>query len=233
MIKADLHIHTKEDLEDNVRYCATQLIDRACRENIRVLSITLHEKIFFDKKIRKYAEKKGVLLIRGVEKSVEGRHVLLYGDIRGVKISSFDDIRALKKEKNVLVIAPHPFYPNFLGRICLREKFFENSDVFDAIEIQQFYTKTFNPNKKAIRVAKKLNMALVANSDAHHMNYFSKHYTLIDLPRDFSEKDVFDAIKLKKTKPVHRPMSLLVALKFVWIHLVQKKFFLRNFFKKI
>ena len=78
MLKVDLHLHTKEDNYDNLDYSAKELIDRAVELKFDVLAITLHNEIFFSKDLISYAEQKGILLIPGVELSIEKKHVLLY-----------------------------------------------------------------------------------------------------------------------------------------------------------
>ena len=148
-------------------------------------------------------KKKGILLISGVERYIEGKEVLLYNvsqsDIE--KIKTFDDLRIFKKKKNILVIAPHPF---FKRSNCLGKKLLENIDVFDAIEYSHFYLSFFNLNKMAVKIAKKHKLTLIGNSDTHYLKQIEMTYSLIDSKKSIDS--IFKAIKkgnvILKTKPI-------------------------------
>ena len=77
MLKADLHIHTKEDPvhHKDIKYTAKQLIDHAANQGYEVIAITCHNKVYYNKKIKEYAKKKGILLIPGIEKTIKRKHV--------------------------------------------------------------------------------------------------------------------------------------------------------------
>ena len=120
-LKSDLHLHVKGDPRDNVKHTAQQLIDRAAKQGYEVLAITCHDHVFYNKEIINYAKSKNILLIPGAEKTLHGKHILLYNitnaDLQ--KIKSFQDIRRLKKQKpQALVIAPHPYF--FTGNLPWR-----------------------------------------------------------------------------------------------------------------
>ena len=216
MLKADMHMHAKGDPEDTfIKHTSEQLIDLAASHSFDVLAISAHGKVMFSKKLEIYARKKGILLISGAEANIEGRHVLIYNinEKELQKLKTFDDVRALKKKKDILVIAPHPFYPM---STCLQEKLEENIDVFDAIEISHFYFHFIDFNRKSFKIAKKFNKPLVALSDTHHLWMFGRNYTLVDSKRDI--KSYISAIKKGKVRPVHHSMSLSVFIKeFRWI----------------
>lgn len=207
MLKADFHIHTKEDPKDNINYNAKELIDYASKLNYEVLSITNHESCFFNKEIESYAKKKGILLIPGTEAEVEGKHVLLinYNSKKDPKKLSFSDVERLRKE-NTVVIAPHPFYPSLS---CLRRKFLRNIDVFDAVEYSHYY---FHPrlnffNEKAVKIAKKNNISVIGTSDAHHLYQMEKTYSLLDCKKD--KDSVLEAIRKNKVKVVTEPLAVV------------------------
>jgi predicted metal-dependent phosphoesterase TrpH len=210
IIKADLHIHTSDDREDPfINYSAKDIINSAATKGIGVLALTHHRVILQPKKfaeLKEYAKSRNILLISGVEAKIEGKHVLIYNITQSEhdKIKSFEDLRSLrKKNKNIFVIAPHPFMIKTpLTKNCLQEKYFQNKDLFDALEYQQFYSFFMNPNKKTQRIAKEDNKPLVANSDLHFIEYFGRNYTLIDVDGPLSERSVFRAIKSGKTKIV-------------------------------
>ena len=234
-IKTDLHIHTKEDPQDfwHIKYTAKELIDKAKIKNIKIISITLHNKVLENKEITQYAKKQGIFLIKGTEKTIEGHHVLIYGitNNENKKIKNFNDLKKIKRKKNILIIAPHPYYPNILGHKNLHSKVEKYKELFDAIEIQQLYTKIYNPNKKAIKTAKKLKKGIIANSDAHNIKYFGEHYTNLELPPKYTQKDIFEAIKNNKTQIITKPKTLIQTLIYLKKHIHTRKI-IKKIFKK-
>lgn len=216
MLKADIHIHTGEDdYHPEIRYNAKDLINYAAQLGFEVISITNHSKVTFTKSLSKYAAKRGILLIPGVEHRIEGRDVLIYNITKkqSKKLKTFDDLRKLNK-KSVLIIAPHPYYP---VKYSLRKKLLENIDIFDAIEYSHFYSKYMNrPNKKAAKVAHDHKKPLVGTSDAHHLWRLNTTYTLID--SENTVNCVINAIKKNKVKLYSRHLSLTRYLKvIIWI----------------
>lgn len=181
MIKADLHMHSGEDPEDGLMYPATAIIDKAVGLGYGAIAITLHRKVLDDDRLFDYARRKGLLLIRAVEWRIQGRDVLLYNITQreAEKLRTFEDLRAYKRERgaDLLAIAPHPFYmQHSLGRELER-----NIDLFDAIELAQLHFPWFDAfNRRAGRIAQKHGKPIVANSDAHNLWMFGRHYTLVD-----------------------------------------------------
>src|SRR5262249_31661572 len=90
-LRADLHLHTRER-ESFIAYDARDLIDRAARSGFQVLSITNHDTVTFSAGLRGYAQERGILLIPGIEATIEGKHVLLYNiDVPPERIRTFAD----------------------------------------------------------------------------------------------------------------------------------------------
>jgi predicted metal-dependent phosphoesterase TrpH len=207
LFKSDLHIHTSDDVEDSfIKYSAKDIIDEASNKGINVIAITLHNKLLDIKNLKSYARKKNVLIISGVEAKIEGKHILIYNinSKEYVKIHSFKDLRALKKRnKNIFVIAPHPFMPkSFLTKNCIHDKYFDNKDIIDALEFQMFNSFLLNPNKKTSKIANEDNKPLIANTDLHFKRFFGQNYTLVDVKGVLNEKNFFNAIKQGKTEIV-------------------------------
>lgn len=199
-------MHAMGDPEDTfIKHTPEQLIDHAASYSFDVLAISCHGKVLFSKKLAEYARKKGILLIPGAEAWIDGKHVLIYNITQKEldRLKTFDDLRAFKKRKDILVIAPHPFYPM---ANCLHEKLIENIDVFDAIEISHLYQAFMNFNRKAIKVAKQYKKPLVALSDTHMLWMFGNNYTWVDSKKNV--KSYFSAIRKGKVKPVHSPTLL-------------------------
>ncbi len=88
-LRADLHIHTRE-AEPFITYDAREAIARAAREGYHVLSISNHDTQTFNAELSAFARDQGIVLIPGVEVTVEGRHVLVYNaDVDVDKITTF------------------------------------------------------------------------------------------------------------------------------------------------
>lgn len=205
-LRCDFHTHVEGDVEDRILYTPKQLIDGAAELGYDVLAFTCHNAVVYSEELAAYASGKGILLIPAVEKTVEGKHVLLYNvmydDVSGVR--TFDDIRALKKMKNVLVIAPHPYYP--VG-FCLGDWFERNNDVFDAVEYSHFHTYGLNRfNRKAEKIAHNYWKPLVGTSDCHIMAQFGTTYSLVDAEK--SVYGVIRAVKEGRVQAVSPPLPL-------------------------
>ena len=112
MLKIDLHTHTADDPFDHISYTTKELIDRAAFLGFDALAITLHDKQLAIEGLIPYASERGIVLIRGIERTIEGKHVLLLNFRRGAEdVHSFEDLARLKQHEPGLVIAPHPFFP--------------------------------------------------------------------------------------------------------------------------
>src|SRR6266567_7422702 len=202
LLKADLHLHTREG-EAFIAYDARQIIDRAEREGYQVLSITNHETVTFSQDLATYARDRGILLIPGVEATIEGRHVLLYicdGPVSQVR--TFADVRQLKTP-DWLVVAAHPFFP---ARSCLRSRLLSEIDLFDAIEFSHFYTRRINFNRSAVRLAREMGLPLLGTSDGHLSRQFGTTYSLIE--SEPTAACVLSAIRKGQVRIVSHPLSL-------------------------
>lgn len=207
MLKADFHIHVQGDPCHDHKYTAQQLIDYASKLNFQVLAITNHNQVFYNQDLANYAKSKNILLIPGIEKSIQGKEVLIYNitQKQANQIKTFQDLKKFKQQnKNSLIIAPHPFY--FL-RGCLGKKLEQHINLFDAIEYCHFHHKLINRNKKAVKIAKKHNKPLIGTSDVHHLFQFNKTYTLINSKKETNA--VIDAIKNRQCQIKTKPLSLI------------------------
>jgi predicted metal-dependent phosphoesterase TrpH len=205
-LKMELHCHTDFDPEDWIGYSAYQLIDAAARQGIGVLAVTCHRALQWSKALAEYAESAGVLLIPGVEASIEGKHVLIYGLERFHHPMSFRELRELRRlNPDILAIAPHPFYP---AASCLGQKLFEYRDCFDAVEYCHFYTRHINFNDEAVAAARALQKPLVGTSDIHFLAQIGKTTSTVTVPeRSFAA--VSAAIKSGKVELHTKPLPWL------------------------
>ncbi|MEA3514378.1 MAG: PHP domain-containing protein [Nanoarchaeota archaeon] len=203
MLKVDFHIHTGSDPLDKLSYTDEELIDKASDLSFDAISITNHNACTYAKELADYAESKGILLIPGSEITINGRHVIVLNitqrDVDEIK--TFDDLRKLKSQKDILVIAPHPYFvlPN-----CLSKKLIQNIDIFDAVEYSYFHTKWINFNRKAKAAAEKFSKTLIAQSDTHILKCFGNTYSFVDAEKDF--KSIKKAVIGGKVKIVSPPL---------------------------
>jgi predicted metal-dependent phosphoesterase TrpH len=152
MLKVDLHLHTAEDPHDNITHDAVSLIERAADLGYGALAITLHNRQFWERRIVDYARDRGIVLLRGIERTVGGKHVLLLNFPAAVEqVRTFEDIAALKQRSNGIVIAPHPFFP---APACVGRVLDRHVDLFDAVEWSYFWTRGIDFNTRAARWAR-------------------------------------------------------------------------------
>jgi len=204
-IKLDLHIHTLDDPKDALDYSAHQLLERARAFGFHVLAITLHDAVFDRPEVFADAKQMGILLIPAAEVRLEGADVILL-NVSGSEIESlrtFDDLRDLRRKRgeSLFTIAPHPFY--VLGG-SIGAKLIETIDCFDAIELCRFWSRFFNPNRRAKEVATRFNKPLIATSDAHQLHTFGSASTSIPRPVEVTVENVVAALRsgpLRLTSP--------------------------------
>src|SRR6266850_5994010 len=98
MLKVELHTHTAEDPMDRIPHTTFDLIDRAAELEFDALAVTLHDRQLDLDPYLSYAEERGIILIPGIERTVEGRPVLLLNFSREAEsVRSFADIAQLKQ----------------------------------------------------------------------------------------------------------------------------------------
>ncbi|HEV7500131.1 MAG TPA: PHP-associated domain-containing protein [Vicinamibacteria bacterium] len=212
LLKADFHIHTREDPHDFIRYTAVEMLQEAARQGFQVLALTCHNKRIHTEDLRLRAEDLGILLIPGVEAAIEGKHTLLLDmPYSRLRVRNFKHIRELKKDGG-LVIAPHPFFP---APKCLNGKLRENVDLFDAIEHSHFYTRTFNFNQKAIEYSQRMGIPLVGTSDCHRIWQLGTTYTIVDA-EEKTLPSVFAAIRAGRVRVVTAPLRPLDRIREKW-----------------
>ena len=207
MLKAELHTHIRGDPIDTfIRYTAYDLINRAAAQGFQVLAITCHNYIYQDTKAKDYAREKGLLLLQGMEMTLQGKHTLIYNITpeQAATIKTFTDLQQLKKKQgNILVIAPHPFH---YTSTCLDDIVLQYPDLFDAWEYSFFYTRVLNPNQKTLHLARQLGKPVIGNSDVHDLNDLGRTYTLIDAA--WEEKAVIKSIRQGKVHLITKPLPL-------------------------
>lgn len=212
MLKTQLHCHCMGDPVDSINYSPKQLIDEAARLNYDVLCITLHRKLLFNKKLQKYAGKRNILLIPGIEFEINNKHILAINAHEDIlQVDNFQKLATYRNHHpKTLIIAPHPFFPT---NYCLQQDLINNILLFDAIEISWAYTKTRNYNKAAIALAKRWRKPLVSTADCHIISHLNNGYTLVKAKKE--TRSIIEAIRDNKIEIHTKPTSYLKIARFI------------------
>lgn len=207
MLKVELHTHTADDPVDAIPHTTFELIDRAAVLGYDAMAITLHERQLDLRRFAPYAAERRIVLIPGVERTIEGRHVLLLNFARGSEdVRTFADLARLKARVPGLVIAPHPFFPT---TVCLRGALERHADLFDAVERNAMFIRGVDFNRAAERFAARHGKPVVGNCDVHRLAQLGSTYSLVDAPRD--PDAICDAIAAGRVRVESRPLEWIEA----------------------
>jgi predicted metal-dependent phosphoesterase TrpH len=207
MLKVELHAHTDLDPLDRIPHSTADLIDHAAALGYHVLAITLHDRYFDPAEWQGRARDRGILLLSGIERTIERQHVLLINfPPESASVRSLADVERLKRDTCGLVVAPHAFYPTISA---LRRSLDAHSGVFDALEVNTTYTRWLNFNRAAERWAREHGKPLVGNTDLHVLEQMGTTYSLVDAPA--TAEGVCDAIRAGRVVVRTTPLSTLRA----------------------
>jgi predicted metal-dependent phosphoesterase TrpH len=165
-----------------------------------------------------------VRLIKAVEWKIGGLDVVLCnvtGQREVAPVKTWEDLRTLRRDRgeSLFVFAPHPYYP--IGH-SVKRIVEEHLDIFDAIEHAQIYLPWLNFNRRALHVATEHGKPVIANSDAHNLWMFGRHYTLVDAPPE--PTPIWRAIRTGKCEWVSPPLTVMECLRmFVFDPLVVRR----------
>jgi predicted metal-dependent phosphoesterase TrpH len=183
VLKIELHAHTADDPADLIPHTARQLIDRAATLGYDAIAVTLHD-LYYDVRCEEaYARAKRVVLIPGIERTIDGCHLLLLNfPAACAAVSSVEDLRALKASHPAgLVIAPHPFYPI---RSAVGPHLNRWAALVDAVEVSSMFTARIDYNRRGIDWARRHGKPLVGTTDVHLLTQLGTTYTLVDAAPD-------------------------------------------------
>jgi predicted metal-dependent phosphoesterase TrpH len=203
MLKIDFHTHTADDPIDRIPHTTTELIDRAAALGYDGLAITLHDRQLDIDPLQAYAAERGLVLIPGIERTIEGRHVLLLNFERGAAdVRTFADLAMLRGRESGLVIAPHPFFP---GSSCLGPDLDAHADLFDAVERNAMFTAHVDFNRRAERWAAAHGKPVVGDGDIHRLSQLGTCCSIVDAAR--TPEAICEAVKLGRVRPQSRPLA--------------------------
>jgi predicted metal-dependent phosphoesterase TrpH len=197
VIRVELHAHTSDDPEDRIPHSARELVSHAARVGYGALAITLHDAVFDPAPLSAFAREHGVRLLSGIERTIDGAHVLLvnYPPAAALAVTSFEDVAALKAAHPAgLVVAPHPFYP--IASALGRRRLDAHAALWDAIEVNALHVRAIDWNREAIAWAGAHERPLVGNGDVHRLTQLRRTWSEVDVdvPASLSDADAADAI---------------------------------------
>ena len=203
MLKVELHSHTADDPVDNIPHSTRDLIDRAAALGFDALAVTLHNRQLDVRPLESYAAERGMVLIPGVESTVEGKHILLLNfEPEAEDVRTFGELAALKARSAGLVIAPHPFFPAPTSLFGALDR---NGRLFDAVERNAMFTRQIDFNARAERWARAHGKPIVGNGDVHRLQQLGTTYTLVDAERN--PDAICSAIAAGRVQVVSAPLE--------------------------
>jgi len=214
MLKLELHSHTSDDPHDRIPHTTRELIDHAAILGYGGLAITLHDRQLDVTPHLEYARERGIVLLRGIERTIERRHVLLINfPEEAEQVTSVGELTSLKARTNGLVVAPHPFYPlpTALGPVLGRF-----APLVDALEWNAMYTRLIDFNQAALRWAREHGKPLVGNTDLHVLSQMGTTWSEVDAEPDADA--ICEAIRAGRVTLRTEPLGLpRAAWHFAWM----------------
>jgi predicted metal-dependent phosphoesterase TrpH len=199
LIQADLHIHTKYSFDSSIN--PKSLVDQLySHQSIKVIAITDHDTVEGYHKVQELASAySDILVIPGIEIGTPlGDLIILGTDEAPRKPWNVIDVISFAKEKDGVVIVPHPYREYGLGSSA---KLY----AVDAIETLNGST-SFQANKLAENLAKEMGLPSVAGSDAHNVDELWTVRNEIQASLDVDE--ILKAIKKGLVKPFSTGKSI-------------------------
>lgn len=213
MVKVELHAHTSDDPVDPIPYSTPELIQRAADLGYGALAITLHDRQLDIRRFESFARERGVVLIPGVERTIEGKHVLLLNFRRGTdQVFTFDDLARLRRREPGLVVAPHPYFPS---SCAIGSRLDRHADLFDAVERNAMYFRGVDFNRRAERWAAAHGKPMVGNGDVHRLAQLGTTCSLVDVDRDADADAICQAIAAGRVQVESRPLGRMQALRII------------------
>jgi predicted metal-dependent phosphoesterase TrpH len=208
-VKVELHTHTSDDPADRIPHTSRDLIDHAASLGYGGLAITLHDKWLDPAPHTQYARERGVTLIPGIERTIAGTHMLLVNaPAEAARVRTWTDLAALRQRSDVLVIAPHPFFPTFtaIGRAIDT-----HADLVDAVEYNAMYTPLVNFNRRAEAWARAHGKPMVGNADVHRLEQLGMTASIVDVEDGAAPDEICAAIRAGRVRLETAPLSLVRA----------------------
>ncbi|MCK5474161.1 MAG: PHP domain-containing protein [Candidatus Aenigmarchaeota archaeon] len=214
-LKIDMHVHScySKDGFEQIK----DIIAEAKRKGLDGIALTDHNTQEGVAEAKKEGVNQGIVVISGIEIKTEKGDVLAYGITKTIKkgMSVEKTICAIHKAEG-LAVAAHPF-----PEPAHRTKMHKFLDVgFDIIETAN--ARSLFMNKKAKKMAQKLNIPQTGGSDAHSLKEIGNAYTEISASGK-NEKSILDALRLGNTTAVVSKNTSIYSFIYCTIKRIAKK----------
>jgi predicted metal-dependent phosphoesterase TrpH len=204
VLKVELHTHTDQDRADLIAHTTRDLIDHAADLGYDALAVTLHDRYFEPAEYASHAARRGVVLLSGIERTIQGKHLLLINfPPDAARVRTFGDARALKAGCRGLVVAPHPFFP--VPSALRRRLLDREAALIDAVEVNAMFTPWIDFNAAAVRWAQANGKPLVGNTDLHLLQQMGTTYSLVDAER--TPDAICDSIRAGRVEVRSQPLT--------------------------
>ena len=204
MLKVELHTHTADDPVDRIPHTTLELIDRAVALGYDALAITLHDRQLDLRHLTPYAADRGLVLIPGVERTIEGRHVLLlnfqpgHGRCANVPRSRPAEVAATRTRRR--------------ARIRSFRRPYVSERISNATPICSTpWNATRCSRARSISIAapspgrRRHGKPVVGNCDVHRLWQLGTTYSLVDAPPDADA--ICNAIAAGRVQVESRPLA--------------------------
>ena len=188
-MKYDLHTHTHYSKCGNLK--PELLLKIAKKRGLNGIAVTDHHEIKGALEIKKLNKDNNCEVIVGEEISTNYGDVLVYYLNKKINNIDFYKVADEARKQNSLVVIPHPFRTTLIHNHKFQLPIEKIKNRIDAIECFNARMLPGN-NKKADKIADKLNIAKTAGSDAHFKFEIATAYTIF-------KDNLRKAIKQNKT----------------------------------
>ena len=205
-LRIDLHVHTRDSLDSHI---SLDHAARRCREeNLDGFAVTNHD--FFSDIPSSWLKKTDLVILRGMEVSARGAHILAL-DINEEVEMGLGILETVEKihEQGGLAIIAHPYS---VLRTWVNRREIEAAG-FDLVEVANAYQFPYGwMLERNTRLAQELGLPQTGGSDAHIPRTVGRAYTVLEVD-ERSEEGVLEALRKGKTKAEGRGISLAERLK--------------------
>ena len=205
-LRIDLHVHTRDSLDSHI---SLDHAARRCREeNLDGFAVTNHD--FFSDIPNSWLKKTDLVILRGMEVSARGAHILAL-DINEEVDMGLGILETVEKihEQGGLAIIAHPYS---VLRTWVNRREIEAAG-FDLVEVANAYQFPYGwMLERNTRLAQELGLPQTGGSDAHIPRTVGRAYTVLEVD-ERSDEGVLEALRKGKTKAEGRGISLAERLK--------------------
>lgn len=205
-LRIDLHVHTRDSLDSHI---SLDDAARRCREeDLDGFAVTNHD--FFSDIPSSWLKKTDLVILRGMEVSARGAHILALDINEEVEmgLGIRETVEKIHEQGGLAIIA-HPYS---VLRTWVNRREIEAAG-FDLVEVANAYQFPYGwMLERNTRLAQELGLPQTGGSDAHIPRTVGRAYTVLEVD-ERSEEGVLEALRKGKTRAEGRGISLAERLK--------------------